>query len=200
MTNRPKLDKKISHEDFSNYYWLKKELLAFCKEIGLPQRGGKMELTNRINTYLKTGKKELKGGKKKYQPTSNFDWKNEILTLQTVITDNYKNSENVRAFFQNHIQKKFKFNVSFMNWMKTNIGKTLEDAIQAWEIIEFEKKNRKGKKEIAPQFEYNIYIRDFLADNPDLSRKSAIEFWKLKKSMKGDNVYKKSDLDLENKS
>lgn len=68
----------------------------------------------------------------KSKPQSKFDWKNSTLHLHTVITDNNKNSENVHAFFQKRISPSFKFNVQFMNWMKTNVGKTLTDAIAAW--------------------------------------------------------------------
>jgi len=49
-------------------------------------------------------------------------------------------------------------------------------------------------KEIAPQFEYNTYIRDFLKDNPNKSKKEAIENWKIKRAKRGNNKYSKQDL------
>jgi len=42
--------------------------------------------------------------------------------------------------------------------------------------------------------EYNQYMRDFFKDNPDKTRTDAIKHWKIKKSMRGDNVYNKLDL------
>jgi len=78
--------------------------------------------------------------------------------------------------------------------MKSNHGKTLQDAIIEWKRIKAEKKNNKKKKDIAPQFEYNTYLRDFLEDNPNLNREDGIKLWKVKKSMRGDNVYEKEDL------
>ena len=42
--------------------------------------------------------------------------------------------------------------------------------------------------------EYNQYIRDFFKDNPDKTRKNVIKDWKIKRSIKGDNVYSKNDL------
>ena len=83
-----------------------------------------------------------------------------------------------------------------MNWMKLNTGLTLEDAINEWFKIELEKKNNNTPKEIAPQFEYNRYIRDFMKDNPGMSRETAIACWKIKKLMRGDNVYRNSDLEF----
>ncbi|MEE9430717.1 MAG: DUF6434 domain-containing protein [Melioribacteraceae bacterium] len=197
MNHRPKLEKNIKIEDFRDFYWLKGELIEFCRIEGLVKRGGKIEISNRIEKYLTTGIKTTKTESQKSKSISKLDWNNEELTLQTVITDNYKNTENVRIFFAGNIGKKFKFNVKFMNWMKLNIGLTLENAVKEWRNIEIERKNNKSEKEIKPQFEYNRYIRDFLKNNTGKTRNNAIEFWNIKKTLRGNNNYEKSDLDLE---
>ena len=193
MQKRPTLNKNISIDDFKNFYWLKKELTDFCKKEKLSTQGGKIEIAQRIEHFLQSGQR-LFPTRSSSKSTSSFDWKNSTLHLHTVITDNYKNSENVRAFFQKEIGPSFKFNVKFMNWMKANTGKTLADAINTWKEISNQEKNRSEPKKIAPQFEYNTYLRDALADNPNLKRKEAIALWKIKKSMRGDNKYRKSDL------
>jgi len=193
---RPKLNKNISIKDFRDFYWLKEELIEFCKINGIYRQGGKIEITKRIENFLKTGIKENKNISPKRKVKSKFDWNNESLTLDTVITDNYKNSENVRAFFIKHIGKKFKFKVEFMNWIKSNVGLKLEDAVIKWKNLELNKKNNTTKVEIAPQFEYNRFIRDFMLDNKGISRETAIKYWKAKKLERGDNVYRKSDLKL----
>ncbi len=196
MEQRPNLSKEISIKDFKDFYWLKKELIEFCRNEGLRTSGGKIEISQRIENYLTTGLKELKQVKEKTKPKSNFDWKNEKLSIETIITDNYKNTKNVRLFFQNQIGKKFKFNVKFMNWMKTNSGKTLEDAIIEWEQINSENRKRTEPTKIAPQFEYNTYLRDFLIDNPNSKREIGIKLWNIKKTLRGNNKYKKTDLKL----
>jgi len=195
MDKRPKLTKSISIEDFKGFYWMKEELLAFCKTEKLDKKGGKIEISERIEKYLQTGIREKSKTKTK-KKTSKFDWNNEYLTLETIITDNYKNSENVRSFFSEQIGKNFKFNVKFMNWMKSADGKTLKHAVEKWIEISKISKTDKSIKEIAPQFEYNTYIRDFLKNNPTKSRKFAIECWKIKKSLRGSNKYCKTDLDF----
>lgn len=48
----------------------------------------------------------------------------------------------------------------FQNWLKSNAGKTYEDAINAYYQILADKK--KGKIRIDKQFEYNTYICHFL--------------------------------------
>ncbi len=192
--NRPDLDREISLENFRNFYWLKTELVAFCREVGIDSTGGKIEISKRIVKFLETGEIITVSSKQKAKSTSRFDWKTEILSLNTIITDNYKNSENVRTFFQNAIGKHFKFNVEFMNWMKTNSGKNLGEAVEKWKQIAELKKDKDYKTEIAPQFEYNRYIRDFLNNNPDLSSKDAMACWKIKRSKPGSNKYEKPDL------
>jgi len=192
MDLRPPLNTHISPKDFREFYWLKKELMAFCKQEGLRTSGSKTEITERIIHFLETGKKETYVSTSK--PSSTFDWQQEALSLETVITDNYKNTENVRNFFEQELGKGFKFNVKFMNWMKSHVGKTLQEATEAWKKIKMEDKTSKRPKEIAPQFEYNRYLRDFLADNPQLTREVGIELWKIKRSLRGDNVYRKEDL------
>lgn len=196
MDKRPLLNKEISIKDFREFYWLKEELLTFCRAEGLRTQGSKFELSERIIHYLDTGQKEEAEESNSAKPRSDFDWQNQSLSLETEITDNYKNTENVRIFFRDQIGPQFKFNVHFMNWMKSNSGKTLKDAISEWRRINSSKKASKKEKDIAPQFEYNRYLRDFLKANPHSSRDLGIKLWNIKKTLRGDNKYKKEDLRL----
>lgn len=192
---RPILNKNISLADFNDFYWLKEELVVFCKSTGISTSGGKLELVERIQVYLSTGKimepeKTIKKAK------STFDWKAEALKKSTLITDNYRNTENVRAFFMTEIGLHFSFNVKFMNWMKEATGKTLQDAVNEWRRIYKLQQDKNYETEIAPQFEYNRYMRAFLADNPALTTKDAMKFWKLKKAQRGSNAYEPADLKM----
>lgn len=191
---KPKLDKNISSEDFKDFYWLKKELILFCKEYDIISSGGKIEITKRIIHFLETGERIKSINNKIEKPKSNFDWNSERLHLKTIITDNYKNTESVRTFFTSEIGKHFKFNVLFMDWMKQNVGKTLHDAVVEWNRISLMKKNKNFKTEIGAQFEYNKYMRDFLKDNPNMTINDARAFWKRKRETKGSKKYVKEDL------
>ena len=190
---RPKLDKTISINDFRNNYWLKEELIDFCRKTGIKRTGDKIEITDRILKYLEMGEVITKPDKERKRTVSNFDWNNEPLDFDTPISDNYKNTENVREFFKKSIGSNFKFNVEFMNWMKSSAGKTLGDSVVKWKEIAEKKRAKNYKTEIAPQFEYNAYIRDFLNDNPQLSTMDAIESWKIKREKPGKKKYNKSD-------
>lgn len=81
-----------------------------------------------------------------------------------------------------------------MNWMKSNAGKTLGDSIEKRKQIAKKKRDKNYKTEIAPQFEYNTYIRDFAKHNLHLSTKDAIESWKIKRDKPGDKKYNENDL------
>ena len=199
MTDKkPKLNNKISLQDFKDFYWLKAELVAFCKKNNINRSGGKIEIINRIIYFIETGKNLEKTKINIQKSKSNFNWNAEKLSCETVITDNYKNTENVRQFFTAEIGKYFKFNVLFINWMKQNIGKTLKDAIEEWNRIYILKRDKNHKSEIGVQFEYNTYIRDFLADNPKLSIRDAKKYWMLKRETRGSMKYAKSDLIIDN--
>ena len=58
MSQRPKLEKTLDSATFSSFYYLKKELVDFCKENRLSTFGSKAELKNRITLFLDTGKEE----------------------------------------------------------------------------------------------------------------------------------------------
>jgi len=194
VMERPELNDNISVTDFKEFYWLKNELIDFCKSNGISTIGGKKELADRIIAFLQTG--TITKTTTKEQTKSKFDWNNAVITLDTIITDNYRNSEHVRAFMKQEIGSSFHFNTEFMQWMKQNIGKTVSEAITEWKRMNELKKNKNYRTTISSQFEYNAYIRDFLADNKDKTLKDAIQYWKLKRNQRGDNAYSKKDLYL----
>lgn len=183
---RPILDNNLDSQTFRNFYFLKEELINFCRENGLPTSGGKIEITERIAQFLDTGEIVSVSRKKKMTvPTSN-------IYLDAKIEPNFVCTEKHRAFFKEHIGTTFSFNVAFQKWLKSNTGKTYRDAIAAYYQILEEKK--KGKTTINRQFEYNTYIRDFFADNQGKSLEDAIKCWKYKKQIQGHNRYERADL------
>ncbi len=186
MNERPELNRELDGKTFRSYYYLKEELVGFCRENNLPVSGGKIELTDRIACFLDTGKVLETSAKR--TTTINVG----LITEDTVIEPNIVCSEKHRAFFTKKIGKSFSFNVLFQKWLKGNAGKTYGDAINAYYQILEEKK--KGKTTIDKQFEYNTYIRDFFENNQGRSLEEAITCWKYKKSLQGHNRYEQSDL------
>lgn len=187
MPERPPLNQKLDGSTFRSYYYLKEELVSFCRDNGLPTSGSKEELTERIAIYLDTGK--VNYVKKPSRPKNDVG----IITENTVIESNFVCSEKHRAFFQDKIGNSFSFPVAFQKWLKTNTGKTYADAIEAYYRILEEKK--KGKTVIDRQFEYNTYIRDFFEANPGKNLQQAICCWNYKKARQGHNCYENIDLE-----
>ena len=186
MSDRPELSRELKSKEFLEYYYLKEELVRFCRENGLPTSGGKEELTERIVFFLDTGRiqsaKTVRTQKHKVS----------VITKESIIESDLVCSELHRAFFKSEIGESFSFNVAFQKWLRSNSGKTYADAITAYKEIQSTKKT--GQKVIDKQFEYNTYVRDFFDDNKGASLADAIKSWKYKKSIKGHNKYERSDL------
>lgn len=189
---RPNLTRDISVEDFLSYYWLKKELQAFCKEHNLSTTGKKEELANRIILYLKTG--EVKKSIRKTKKIRSNSVPVSDLSFDTVITENHKCSQSVRGFFKSVVGPKFHFSTALQNYFKSNVGKTYRDVVSFWEEEQERKLDPSYKTEIGSSFEYNQFMRDYYADgaNKGKPREQAIAAWKEIKKYPGANKYKPS--------
>ena len=117
---RPVLDKTLNSKTFQEFYYTKKELLDFCRENHISTSGGKLELAERIISFLDTGYVP------KLASTANRKTHNsqpQVITTSTLIEDKFVCSQKHRAFFEEHIGKQFSFFVSSQKWLKSNSGK-----------------------------------------------------------------------------
>ncbi len=185
---RPELTRDLNVDDFRNFYWLKEELQTFCRGNGISASGSKNEITDRIAIFLETGKIQ-KPMRKRSVPGKKVIL--EELSLDTVITENHRCSQVVRAFFTSVIPK-FHFSTYIQNYFKENAGKTYRDVVEAWYEEEERKKDPSYKKQIGSQFEYNQFTRDYFADpkNKGKQRSDAIKAWNDIKALPGSNTYK----------
>ena len=169
---RPNLDKKLSAQDFKAYYWLKKELMQFCREVGISTSGSKLELTAKIVQFLSHGKivKSQTRSKKKTK---------DPIALSTIITKDFTCSRETRNFFIAVIGPQFHYSVTLQKYIHENIGKTYQDIVDQWHR---QKKAKRRKTIIAPQFEYNAFIRQYFENNKGGSLRDAIAEWKQHKS------------------
>ena len=60
----------------------------------------------------------------------NIDWHSAPLSMDTTIDTAYKNTQNVRRFFRQHLGDAFHFDRAFMQYLKTNMGISLQQAIE----------------------------------------------------------------------
>lgn len=152
--SRPPLTEKTSAAEFRAYYWLKEELVAFCRSAGLSTAGSKQEIAERIARFLETGIREATapaGGKVSGQMPDRF-------TRETVIGQGWRCSEPLRAFFSAETGKPFRFNQVMRDFVKYGQGKTLGEALDVWQAAT----EAPERTEIAPQFEYNRHMRAYV--------------------------------------
>jgi hypothetical protein len=183
LTTRPALTKDLSPEIFTNFYWQKKELLAFCVDLKIPTHGGKLELIERIAYYLKTGLIEPKTILKKQGKLDS----DNIITLATPVI-NYKNDAKTKAFFVSQIGEHFHFNEYLRQFAKTFNDGSLNygDLVYGWQQIE---QNKKLTTEpIGKQFQFNQFQRDFY-QHAKGSRSECLSAWKLIRSVAGEPTY-----------
>lgn len=195
---RPAIDTINSGVELQRWYWRKDELVAFARTKKIKTTSGKFTILDRLAHFLDTGETDWPGDKKT-PPRSKFDWKIEPLTKDTVITDSYKNSQNVRRFFKDAVGDDFKFNIAFMDWMHANTGKTLDDACNAYLELQARAKAPGYQTAIRDHNQFNQYTRDFLQANPDMGLADVRRIWALKKKRPSDtgrHTYDPNDLNL----
>jgi|GEM_PF-4373709 len=93
-------------EELNKWYWLKVELVNFTKTTNTSYTDSKFKILERLANKLDGKKVQVEN---KNKTTSKFNWKTEKLTLETIITDSYKNGENTRKFFKEYCGQKFTF-------------------------------------------------------------------------------------------
>lgn len=193
MTDRPDICDCADSTTFRSWYYLKEELVSFARSHGLKTTGGKFEIADRIAYFLDHGQAPPTV-RARPKATSKFDWHAEPLTDETVITDSYKNTQNVRRYFKARIDG-FTFSIPLMDWMKANTGKTLADAVKEARRIKDDK--RKGVKQPdQPHNQYNAYTRAYFAAVPDGSATEVRALWAERRKRPGPYVFHLSDLDL----
>ena len=61
-----------------------------------------------------------------------FDWHSGMIDRSTPVTDNYKSTQNVRRFLKAQCGASFKFDRSFMAWIRSGVPKTMGDVADEW--------------------------------------------------------------------
>ncbi len=183
---KPTLDKQITLTDFKNHYWLKSELVSFCRANQLATAGAKEAITQRITEFLAHGTRVPHTSS-----TSKKRDSEQPLQPETLV-EHYRNDAATRAFFTKHIGKHFRFNSYLRQFTKkANItpGLTYRDLIAGWIKEETRKQIAGNLTPISSQFEYNRFIRDFFANETGKIHADAVTAWNLVKTQPGEHTY-----------
>lgn len=174
--SRPSLNTTLSAEEFLDFYWLKHELLAFCRAHDLPTSGSKADVTERISHFLGTGEIPASSSNPR-QPKAMMP---QSFTRETVIKSGWWCSQALRQFFEQELGSTFHFNGFLRKYITQHgIGHSLDEAIQGWRES---KSKPAGSGEIGKQFEYNQFTRDYFKANPHARREDVIREWNKKRS------------------
>ena len=199
MEKRPQFCEIKSFEEFSKYYWYRKELEAICKNLGIDSNGMKLELNHNIEEYFKGNLIQ----KKKRRPESAGAGKTGAdtpLTLETSLIDcKFCFSQHFREFFSEQTGiKNFKFNadmVATARKVKEEGDKdfTLGDML---EVFYGRKTYAKYDKSC---LQWNKFVKDFSEDPatacfPD-KMKTAARLWKEVRESTREKVYCQSLLE-----
>ena len=128
---------------------------------------------------------------------SRFNWSKEALSKATIITNSVSFGPNVRNWFKGQIGPKFVCHGDFMDWVRSNLGSTLGDAVDAWHALEQRKEDPKFRRDIALCNNYLRYLRAIRDQNPGLTVQQAMKCWhakKLRPAIDGMVVYEDTDL------
>lgn len=181
---RPPLDPAMSAATFNDWYWLKSELRAFCRSHKLGAGGSKEDLVARVRAFLSGDLTTTPAKVRKPAPST----MPAELTADTVIGTGWKLNAPLRAFFDSHVEGKFRFNQALRDLFAEPDGKTLGEALTL-----YRKTADQPSESISRQFQYNRHMRAYFAENPDATREEARKAWLEKRAMAGE--IRASDLD-----
>lgn len=64
---------------------------------------------------------------------TDFDWHGGKITIETMVTSTYRNTQNVRRFLSEICGPNFKFDRYFMAWIKDGKPKTMGEVALEWQ-------------------------------------------------------------------
>lgn len=175
---RPNLSPEMSSDEFLRWYWLKSELVAFARDLGLRQGGPKAVLTDRISACLRGVKFVEKAVPKRGGGAQLMG----ELTESTIVPVGQRCSRLVREWFVARVGPSFRFDKLMREYFASADGtSTLGDALDHYAMTRGSTNER-----IDPQFEYNRFARAWHAAHPGAGRDAFMAAWR---------GYRKSPID-----
>ena len=171
MSIRPELKPDTDAVAFSDHYWLRKELVVFCRSNGLSTAGSKQDLTDRIAAMLTGTPQPLvqRRPSRKNMPV--------VFTRETPIGPGWRCSQALRAFISAEIGRPFRFDRFMRKQIKVGDGTSLGAAIDAW------RKQEGRSYEIEPQFQYNRFTREYREHVPKAPHSEIVAAWRRYREM-----------------
>jgi hypothetical protein len=162
------LTDRLSTEEFLRWYWLRAELAAFSRALGLGAGGAKTELTDRIAACL-AGRSVRAPVRHRRRPGRLA----EPLTSATAIPADQPCSQQVRQWLVGAVGPSFRFDAAMREFFASIDGpRTLGDAVTHWP-----RTRHQPRRVIDPQFELNRFTRRWHRDHPEGSHRDLLTDW-----------------------
>jgi hypothetical protein len=171
---RPQLSLALPPSEFLAWYWLKSELIAFCRAYGISQTGSKPDLQARIHAALSGRPPSMPD-----QPVRRNTVMPQIFHAGMRIGKGWRCGPALGAYFRATLGNGFHFNAAMRDFIHHGEGKTLLEAEQCY-LASIQP--GAVRPQIARQLEYNQHFRDYFAAHPTASRQDAIQAWWLKRN------------------
>jgi len=196
MENRPQFKEIKSYEEFSKYYWYRKELQQICRQLGIESRGMKLELNHNIEEYFK-GNLIQKKQRKSESPGTSAQKAAPIipLTLETSLIEcKFCFSQRFREFFSAQAGiKNFKFNADMVATAK-KVKEDCDKTFTLGDMLEVAYGRKTYAKYDKSCLQWNKFVKDFCADSATArfpnKLKVAAYLWKKVRESTGKKIYK----------
>ncbi len=195
MENRPQFKEIKSYEEFSKYYWYRKELQQICRQLGIESKGMKLELNHNIEEFFK-GNLICKKQRKSESPgTSTQKTDTKLLTLETSLIDcRFCFSQRFREFFSAQTGiKNFKFNADMVATAK-KVKEDCDKTFTLGDMLEVAYGRKTYAKYDKSCLQWNKFVKDFCADSATArfpnKLKVAAHLWKKVRESTGKKIYK----------
>jgi hypothetical protein len=174
MEQRPDIRSVTSGAELARWYWLKTELQALARRLGVSTAGGKQELAQRIAARLDglPPPAPVRARGPSAPPLRG------VLTLDTVLPAGQKMTQTLRDFLGQHVGPGFHFDGHMRRFFSQSKGQTLAAAVAHWKAT-----RDAPPSEIGDQFELNRFTREWFEENPGGTRQDMLKAWRLYRSL-----------------
>lgn len=164
---RPPVEAVTTEQDLRRWYWLRTELVAMARARRIPSGGSKIELTERIADAL-AGRDPQPAPRSRPRPRPR---PSGPLAGSTVLPAGQRCTQELRAYLRERIGPTFRFDGPLRELISAG-DVTLDAVVAHWHAT-----RSRGPSEIAPQFEYNRFTRQWRAANPHGDHAHLLAAW-----------------------
>ncbi|PJZ71563.1 SAP domain protein [Leptospira perolatii] len=179
MKKRPHFSKIKTREEFEIHYWYREELAQICKEEGIPAHGSKVEMENRLKSYLQSNRKYTTNkedeSKVKASQRRSKSRPTKITLNSKILPEGIRFDSIFREFCRNHYGlKKFNFTMYMARAVREaekqgNTKLTVKDLLKIYE---------NPPTKITPDdrvLRWNTFVKDFHKDSKTKDLKNKLE-------------------------